>query len=90
MNITQHVEIATGMRFQWEPAQSVYVLLYPEGMVQLNRPAGEILSRCDGRTIQEIVKGVEEAFGASGLEADVVEFLEDAVNKGWITTRGAQ
>lgn len=27
-------------RFQWEEAQQAYVLLYPEGMVKLNGPAG--------------------------------------------------
>ena len=37
-----------GFRFQWEPAQSCHVLLYPEGMIKLNRSAGEILARCDG------------------------------------------
>ena len=28
-----------GFRFQWEPAQESYVLLYPEGMVKLNGSA---------------------------------------------------
>ncbi len=37
--------IARLYRFQWEAAQSGYVLLFPEGMVQLNGPAGEILRR---------------------------------------------
>ncbi|MFC6805110.1 pyrroloquinoline quinone biosynthesis peptide chaperone PqqD [Methylophaga thalassica] len=37
--------LALGYRFQWEPAQDCYVLLYPEGMVKLNPAAGEILKR---------------------------------------------
>ena len=36
-----------GFRFQWEPAQNAYVLLYPEGMVRLNGSAGAILSEVD-------------------------------------------
>ena len=30
-------------RLQWEEAQQRWVLLYPEGMVRLNGPAGEDL-----------------------------------------------
>ena len=41
--------IASGFRLQWEEAQGCHVLLYPEGMVKLNRSAGEILARCDGQ-----------------------------------------
>lgn len=46
-------------RFQWEPAQQAYVLLYPEGMVKLNQSAGEILRRCDGHcSVAAVVAGV--------------------------------
>ena len=34
--------VGHGFRLQWEEAQSAYVLLYPEGMVQLNPSAAEI------------------------------------------------
>ena len=48
-----------GFRLQWE-AQGCHVLLYPEGMVKLNRSAGEILTRCTGsRDIAEIVVDLE-------------------------------
>ncbi|MEX8493025.1 pyrroloquinoline quinone biosynthesis peptide chaperone PqqD, partial [Sphaerotilus sp.] len=40
--------VARGFRLQWEEAQGCHVLLYPEGMVKLNRSAGEILTRCTG------------------------------------------
>ena len=33
--------IGTGFRLQWEPAQEVHVLLYPEGMVRLSHSAAE-------------------------------------------------
>ena len=39
--------LGRGFRLQWEEAQGCHVLLYPEGMVKLNRSAGEILKRCD-------------------------------------------
>ena len=35
--------------FRWEATQDAHVLLYPEGIVKLNRTAGEIIELCDGR-----------------------------------------
>jgi pyrroloquinoline quinone biosynthesis protein D len=78
--------ISHGFRLQWEPAQSCHVLLYPEGMVKLNQSAGEILKRCDGaRSASEIVADLEAAFSASGLEPDVLAFLDIAGEQRWIT-----
>jgi pyrroloquinoline quinone biosynthesis protein D len=72
-------------RLQWEEAQNNYVLLYPEGMVKLNQSAAEILKRCDGeRDIAAIVSDLESAFSASGLQADVEDFLRIANERGWI------
>jgi pyrroloquinoline quinone biosynthesis protein D len=77
--------IGGGFRLQWEPAQKAHVLLYPEGMVQLNQSAGEILRRCDGaRTLAEIVADLEQAFGREGLTDDVIAFVEIAVERGWL------
>uniref|UniRef100_UPI000ACE8391 pyrroloquinoline quinone biosynthesis peptide chaperone PqqD n=1 Tax=Marinobacterium jannaschii TaxID=64970 RepID=UPI000ACE8391 len=74
-------------RFQWEQAQNCYVLLYPEGMIKLNGPAGEILALIDGdRSIIEIVALLKEKFdGAEGIEGDVIEFMQDAENQNWIS-----
>ena len=41
-------KIAPTFRFQWEEAQDCYVILYPEGMINLSPSAGEIMKRCDG------------------------------------------
>ena len=72
-------------RLQWEDAQQAWVLLYPEGMVRLNGPAAEILKRCDGRTqLSTLVDDLERAFGTTGLNNDVQEFLIEAVSRGWI------
>lgn len=73
-------------RFQWEPAQQAYVLLYPEGMVKLNQSAGEILQRCDGkRSVAEVVSDLEQSFATAGLRADVEAFLAMAEEKGWVS-----
>ena len=79
------VQIAPGYRFQWEEAQQVYVLLYPEGMITLNDAASEILKRCDGSsTASSIIADLERQFPGAELKNDVLEFLEDARDKGWI------
>lgn len=73
-------------RLQWEEAQGRHVLLYPEGMVQLNQSAGEILKRVNGEvTVAEIVAELERTFNQSGLGPDVIAFLEIAHGNGWIT-----
>jgi pyrroloquinoline quinone biosynthesis protein D len=55
------------------------VLLYPEGIVELNETAHEVLSRCDGRTLGEIVSELAEEYEAdrAAIAADVNETLAD-------------
>ena len=77
-----------GFRLQWEAAQNAHVLLYPEGMIKLNRSAGEILKRCDGATtLADITADLERAFGAPNLFDDVVRFVSMAVEKKWLQIR---
>jgi len=77
--------IAPMYRLQYEQAQGLWVLLYPEGMVKLNGPAGEILRRCDGRrSVHELVGELQRSYGESDLHDDVCQFLRDAHDRGWI------
>lgn len=72
-------------RLQWEEAQQAYVLLYPEGMVQLNISAAEILKRCDGtRTVDVLVAELEQAFGEVNLRDPIEGMLRAAFEKDWI------
>ncbi len=81
--------LAPGYRFQWEPAQQAHVLLYPEGMVTLSGSAGEILKRCDGqRDVEAICRDLETAFPGADLRGDVLEFLADARDRGWLHIDG--
>ena len=80
--------IGHGFRLQWEAAQNAHVLLYPEGMVKLNGSAGEILKRCDGkRTVLDIIEDLEVSFGAMGLSADVMAFMQLAIGRKWLEIR---
>jgi pyrroloquinoline quinone biosynthesis protein D len=88
ISATMKPAIARGFRLQWEPAQSAHVLLYPEGMVKLNKSAAAILSRCDGnRTFSDIVGDLEQTYGASGLAADVTAFMTLALERRWLEMR---
>lgn len=72
-------------RLQWEEAQQKDVILYPEGMVELNQSSAEILKLCDGsRKLDKIVADLEEKFSTSGLKNDISSFLEVALENGWI------
>ena len=82
--------IARLYRFQWEAAQNAYVLLFPEGMVQLNVAAGEILRRCDGkRSAAEIIAELRAAFQSDAIDGDVEAFLRSATRDGWVEWRDA-
>jgi pyrroloquinoline quinone biosynthesis protein D len=84
-NLFMVPRIGHGFRLQWEDAQDCFVLLYPEGMVKLNQSAGEILKRCDGvRSTAEIVADLEAAFSTTGLERDVLAFMDIAGAQRWL------
>lgn len=69
--------LTKGVRLQVDSSTLKNVLLYPEGIVELNETAHEILLRCDGRTLGEIVSELAEEYEAdsNALGADVRETL---------------
>jgi pyrroloquinoline quinone biosynthesis protein D len=72
-------------RMQWEESQQRYVILYPEGMVELNQSSAEILKRCDGQTrVAQLIDDLEAAFETTGLANDITTFLSIAHQNGWI------
>jgi len=84
--LLEHIpQIVSMFRLQWEEAQDCYVLLYPEGMVQLSKSAGEIMKRIDGvRTIGAIINDLNTVFPDAKVDADVADFLDKAHENGWI------
>jgi pyrroloquinoline quinone biosynthesis protein D len=69
--------LAKGVRLQTDSTTGKSVLLFPEGIMELNETAYEILARCDGRTLSEIVRELAEDYDAdvAALAADVRETL---------------
>ena len=78
-------KLAPTFRFQWEEAQDCYVILYPEGMVNLSGSAGEIMQRCDGNaSVAEILAQLQSSFPGADIEQDVYNFIGHAYDNGWL------
>ena len=81
----QTIKFSPLHRLQWEEAQQKDVILYPEGMVELNQSSAEILKMCDGsRKLDQIIADLEQKFATTGLANDITAFLEVALKNGWI------
>ena len=84
-SLPDHPKLSRRFRLQYEEAQSRWVLLYPEGMVQLNPSAAEILKRCDGEhTVDAIVAELEAAFAVQGIAGEVQALIDEGTRRGWI------
>jgi pyrroloquinoline quinone biosynthesis protein D len=72
--------------FRWEESQQSYMLMYPEGLIKLNGPAGHIMNLIDGkRTVEGIIAELKQQFeAAEELTDDVHAFMERAHEQGWI------
>ena len=68
-----------GVRLQTDSKTGNSVLLFPEGVLELNETAQDIVSRCDGRTVGEIIHTLSEEYDIDPqmLGADVRETLGD-------------
>lgn len=83
--IPTHPKLSRRFRLQYEEVLTRWVLLYPEGMVQLNESAAEILKRCDGeRTVAQIVNELETTFSIEGITSQVEALIEEGADRGWL------
>jgi coenzyme PQQ biosynthesis protein PqqD len=72
--------LAPSARLQTDRLTGEPVLLYPEGILELNATSHAIVERCDGQTtVEEICAGLAEAYEveAAELREDVLECLRD-------------
>jgi pyrroloquinoline quinone biosynthesis protein D len=82
----QGIRLAQGVHLDGgKETKEVFVLICPDGKVQLNRLAAAVLRLCDGshsraELIAEVVRGSHKQARA----AEIVEFLNAARSRGWI------
>ena len=83
--IPEQPRLSRLFRMQYEEVQKAWVLLYPEGMVQLNDSSAEILKLCTGEmTVATIVSTLEAKFNAQGIGPQIRDLLQEGVRRGWI------
>ena len=72
--------LAPGVRLHFDVKRGAWVLLGPERVIEMEGPASEILSRCDGtRTLDQIVDELAAQFSAERavIAADVADLLAE-------------
>ena len=59
----------------------------PEGMIQLNGPAGEIMALVDGeRSVKQIIEELQAKFADAGdISGDILAFIGEAHGQQWIS-----
>ena len=80
------VRLAPGIYLRGgEESGAHMVLVCPDGNVQLNTVAAAALSLCDGsRDRKQVVTEILHRTRNRARPADIVEFLDAAVARGWI------
>jgi len=79
LTLQNRPQLASHARIQTDRVTGQTVLLFPEGILELNETSGAILERCNGRPIADLIADLAQHYEVpdSELQADVLEFLED-------------
>ncbi len=88
-SLTSVPTLAARVRLQIDRVTGKPVLLYPEGVLELNETAGEVLKLCDGqRTVAKIIAALAAEFEATGdeLTTDVLACLAELRGRNLVTT----
>lgn len=85
VDIPPYPRISRRARLRFDEVRESHVLLLPERVVVLGESSAEILTLCDGsRSVEEILATLKSRYPDADLEADVMEFLQEAVQRKWL------
>jgi pyrroloquinoline quinone biosynthesis protein D len=76
--------LAPHARYRWDKLRNEHQLVFPEEMIVLNEPGTAIVKLCDGRSLEDIVAALKEAFPGAEPEDDVREFLGELAERGLV------
>jgi pyrroloquinoline quinone biosynthesis protein D len=78
-----HPRLLRGVRLRHDQVRGRWVLLAPERIFEIDDTGVEILKRCDGRAMDELLGDLAHAFSAepSAIRGDVEQFLAGFVEK---------
>lgn len=83
--LEQRPALAIGTRLQFDDVRGQHMLLVPEGVVNLNETALEVLQLCDGhRTVGDVIQILRERYGGADLGDDVRELIGGIAERGLI------
>ena len=79
--------LASHVTMRFDEHRDRWVILAPERVLMPDDIAVEILNRCKGGTVAEIVDELAAAFDAprEDIETDVIQMLQDLADKGVVT-----
>jgi len=85
-NMTPRLSDHVTMRFDGH--RDRWVILAPERVLMLDDISVEILKRCDGRSVAQVIDDLVAAFDAprDDIARDVMAMLQDLADKGTIKT----
>ena len=77
--------LATGARLRYDEVREEHLLLIPEGAVQLNPTAAEVLELCDGaRSIDDIIGALSARYAGADVRDDVLELVDAMAQRGLV------
>jgi pyrroloquinoline quinone biosynthesis protein D len=78
-----HPNLPRGVRLREDKVRDRFVLLAPERIYEVDQVGVEILKRCDGRSLNDMLIDLAAAFGAStsDIQNDVEQFLQGFADK---------
>ena len=85
---TSKPRLAAKARLKWDAVREKHLLLFPEGVLVLNKTAHDVLALCDGRrAVAEIVNilAMQYVTDANTIGGDVKEILQKLAEKSFIT-----
>lgn len=74
--------LAPHTRYRWDKVRNQHQLVFPEGMIELNEPGTAIIQLCDGRSTDDVIAALKEAFPGAEPADDVHEFLQRLAERG--------
>ena len=82
---TTKPRLADKARLKWDAVREKHLLLFPEGVLVLNKTAHDVLALCDGqRTVGEIVKILGAQYANDAIDGDVKEILQRLADKSFV------
>ena len=69
-------------RYRWDELRGQHQLVFPEGILVLNDTGAAIVRLCDGRSLDQLLAALSEAYVDSLSGEEVREFLQRLAQKG--------